>query len=318
MEQLKPILQSNHIHHAYLFCGPKGSEKDHAAIYFARSLLCQQEPIGGCGICSDCLRVEHGNHPSLVSIQPDGSKIKLQQLKELQKRFALKTIEGTYQIYILEEADKMTTEAANSLLKFLEEPVGATVAILLAEQPGALLPTIVSRCQMIRFHRIDASIIAKAYMDKGVAKEQADFLSQIWSDVDQVVEMMETEKFATIQKLVVQLSEDLLKKRHQYLVILDTEWFAKKPSAFDIDFLIDYILFWFRDLLVRELNLETRGLFPDQEILKYRNSFSTDILQKWIQEIMRTKQALRYNVNPHLAVESLFLKMQEELMCTGL
>jgi len=317
MEIIDQIIKSGNISHAYLFCGPKGSDKAEAALYFVKSLLCKQGVSGGCDSCTECTRINHGNHPSFITIQPDGATIKIAQVKELQRRFAYKSVDDNYQIYLIEAAETLSLEAANSLLKFLEEPVGLTVGILLVEQPEQLVSTIVSRCQTIRFRSINSNGVLDAVVKQGVNEQQAVFLSKIWHDSDKIVELIKSEKFATIQKIVVQLNEDFLKNKHTYLLLLDREWFSKKPSSEDTDYMLDYLLYWFRELLVRELQLVDRYLFPEQEIIKYQHSFSVDKLQIWIADIIKTKQKLRYNLNTQLAIEALLLKMQEELMCIG-
>jgi len=317
MEMIDQIIKSGNISHAYLFCGPKGSDRTEAALYFVKSLLCGQGISGGCDSCSECTRINHGNHPSFITIQPDGTTIKIAQVKELQRRFAYKSVDGNYQIYLIEDADTLSLEAANSLLKFLEEPIGSTVGILLAEQPEQLVSTIVSRCQIIRFRSINANNVFDAIVKQGVNEQQAGFLSKIWHDSDKIVELVTSEKFATIQKIVVQLNEDFLKSNHTYLLLLDREWFNKKPSGEDTEYLLDYLLYWFRELLVRELQLVDRYLFPEQEVMKYQHSFSVDNLQIWIADIIKMKQKLRYNLNAQLAIEALLLRMQEELMCVG-
>ncbi|OEF95738.1 DNA polymerase III subunit delta' [Desulfuribacillus alkaliarsenatis] len=317
MKVLQRIIESQKIQHAYLFAGPHGSEKDKAALYFAKTLLCANKKPGGCLECIECQRIDNDNQPSLLTIRPDGATIKIQQIKELQKVISYKGITGLYQVYIIEEADKMTVEAANSLLKFLEEPTGNTVAILLSEQPERLLPTIISRCQLVKFSSPSELIIEQELASSGLEPKLAKVASRIWQDANHIVQMAESEKFATIQKIVVQLTEDLLKDKHQYMLLLETEWFSKKPSMSDTEYLVDYMLYWFRDLLLMELGLESKSIFPAEDLKPYRYRFSVDILEKWISDIMKLKVNLRYNINIQLALEAMLLRMQEELMCTG-
>lgn len=312
-----PLLEKDRIQHAYLFCGQKGVKRLQAAINFAKQVICSEKEPGSCGTCSDCTRIDSGNHPSVTLVQPDGSTVKIQQIKELQKRFSLKGMEGSHQVYIIEDADRMTLEASNSLLKFLEEPEGNTVAILLVEEPDQLVATIVSRCQLVRLDQSSSDLIAVELMETGIPQELANILSHIWNEVDKVEELVKSEKFATIQKIVVQLTEDLTKGKHQYVLILDTEWFTKKPTLSDTEYLLDYILYWFREILLRELGLGDRGVFPDSQMQDYQRLFSVDTLQHWLSEIIQTKQKLRYNVNVQLTIEAMLLRMQEELMCTG-
>lgn len=311
------LLENNRIQHAYLFSGQKGVKRLQAAINFAKQIICSEKELGSCGTCSDCTRIDTGNHPAVTIVRPDGNTVKIQQIKELQRRFSLKGMEGSHQVYIIEDADRMTLEASNSLLKFLEEPEGDTVAILLVEEPEQLVATIVSRCQLIRLDQSTTDVIAKELIEAGVPVDIAKVLSRIWNEVDKVAELVKTEKFATIQKIVVQLTEDLIKGKHQYMLLLDTEWFAKKPTLADTEYLLDYILFWFREILLHELGLGDRGVFLESQVQDYQRVFSINTLQHWLSEIIQTKQKLRYNVNVQLTIEAMLLRMQEELMCTG-
>ena len=317
MELIRRLVEHNKIQHAYLFTGPPGSGKKKAAMYLAKALLCENKISGGCGSCVECRRIDGENHPSLVLIQPDGNTIKIQQIKELQKKFSYRGIAGQNQIYIIEEADKMTSEASNSILKFLEEPIGNTIAILLSENPEHIVSTIVSRCQWIRFRASSTKALEEMYINKGIDASFAKFLSQLWQDVDYVVRMVEDEKFATIQKIVVQLTKDLLSSKHQYLVLLETEWFSKKFPTKDTEYLVDYMLYWFRDLLFMEMGLEKRCIFSVEELQKFRHRFTMAMLQAWVSDIMKYQQKLRYNINWQLALEGMLLKMQEEVICTG-
>ncbi|QOY38292.1 DNA polymerase III subunit delta' [Anaerobacillus isosaccharinicus] len=134
-------IQRHRVAHAYLFEGGNGVGKREVSIRFAKSLLCEAttEP---CGECHHCKRIDSRNHPSLYRIRPDGQSIKVDQIRELQKHIQVKSMEGSKRIYIIEHADKMNVQAANSLLKFLEEPKGEVVALLLTERPNKILPTI--------------------------------------------------------------------------------------------------------------------------------------------------------------------------------
>src|SRR5690606_29783848 len=125
-EQAKRILQSgltgNKVSHAYIFHGPAGTGKKALAMAFAKGLLCERRGADSCGECLACRKVDSGNHTSLHLIAPDGASVKIDQIRELQKQFAYRQSAGSGpQVYIVEEADKLTTQAANSLLKFLEE-----------------------------------------------------------------------------------------------------------------------------------------------------------------------------------------------------
>lgn len=151
MEQLAHAVEHNLLGHAYLFTG-----KDHKATENARELTMAvncYSPVAGtpCGECLACQKIKHGNHPDVFEVEPQGTSLKIEQMREVQKAVAYKHFEGRYKVIILWRADLMTEQAGNSLLKILEEPPHKTLFILVAENGDNILPTVLSRCQVIRF-----------------------------------------------------------------------------------------------------------------------------------------------------------------------
>jgi DNA polymerase III subunit delta' len=143
------------VSHAYLFAGPPGSGKATAARALACALLCDD---GGCGACQACLRVKRGGHPDVHLIRPEGAAGYLaEQVRDIIHDVNLAPVDGRYKIYILSDADLFNDTAANAFLKTLEEPPDDVVIVLLAHSFDAVLPTIASRCQVVRFRRIPES-----------------------------------------------------------------------------------------------------------------------------------------------------------------
>lgn len=150
-EILRRALANGRLAHAYLFSGPDGIGKRLMAMALARAIVCLEQR--GCGHCHACRKIDHQNHPDLHFLEPDGTSIKIEQIRILQRELSLKPLESARKICLIEQADAMTIGAANSLLKTLEEPRGDTLLILLTAQPNRLLETIRSRCQPLPFTR---------------------------------------------------------------------------------------------------------------------------------------------------------------------
>ena len=150
-EILNRALANGRLAHAYLFSGPDGIGKRLVAMALARAIVCHEQR--GCGQCLACRKIDHQNHPDLHTLEPDGTSIKIEQIRSFQRELNLKPLESPRKICIIEQADTMTVGAANALLKTLEEPRGDTLLILLTAQPNRLLETIRSRCQPLPFTR---------------------------------------------------------------------------------------------------------------------------------------------------------------------
>lgn len=146
---LEAAARAGAVSHAYLFVGPTGSGKKTAARALACAVLC---PDGGCGSCRTCRRIKAGSHPDVHIVRPEGvAEILIGQVRDLVRDVNLKPIEGSHKVYIIEHAGQFKVEAANAFLKTLEEPPEDVVIILLADDYGDVLPTLVSRCHVVRF-----------------------------------------------------------------------------------------------------------------------------------------------------------------------
>src|SRR5690625_4179741 len=140
----------NRISHAYLIQGERGTGKEAIALLLAKGLFCEhRQGVEPCQICNICKRIESGNHPDVHWIQPDGRSIKTEQIENLQKEFTYSGLESSQKVYIIIGSDTLTLNAANRILKFLEEPGKQTTAIMLTENSQSIIPTIRSRCQVI-------------------------------------------------------------------------------------------------------------------------------------------------------------------------
>ena len=159
-EFLRSCVRGHRVSHAYLFTGPAGSNKTAAAYALAKAILCQGDPCGGCEGCAadTCKRIDRRSHPDVHYLAPEGAQgYVVEQIRELVADAQLAPLAGSHKVYILDRVDALGTSAANAFLKTLEEPPADVTIILLGRTREAVLPTIVSRCQVVPFRHIPSS-----------------------------------------------------------------------------------------------------------------------------------------------------------------
>jgi len=167
-------------HPAYLFLGPPQVGKRRLAEAFAMAIFCQQVEGDFCGQCSACHRIQSGTFPDYRLIEPEGAFIKIEQTREMIAEAAVQPHEGPKKVFVLDPADRMRIETANSLLKVLEEPFEFAIFILITNSPQAILPTIDSRCQKIRFSPLPYDRVAEHLTEThGLDPKEAATLARI-------------------------------------------------------------------------------------------------------------------------------------------
>lgn len=175
IEQLQSSFSSGTNVHAYLLCGPKGTGKKSIARLCAMAALCRGEGKKPCGTCGPCRRMLSDTHPDVHTVLPEKGKqtIGVNVLRDVLAEVGVKSFEASAKVLIFPEAERMTPAAQNCLLKTLEEPPQDTVFFLITEQPGSMLPTIVSRCRVIRFHPLSQEACEKRLMALGLSQADA-------------------------------------------------------------------------------------------------------------------------------------------------
>ncbi len=175
---LHSTLLDGKLSHATLLTGPSGSGKKSWARILAQSILCADEStVEPCETCNSCRNYKSGNHPGLFFIEPDGRRIKIEQLRTIREKFYLS---GGKKVCLMDDAEKMTAETASSLLKILEEPPADLYFILIAEEPRFLLDTIVSRCQRYTLYPLRCEEVKELLIkEKEISEEKADLLARI-------------------------------------------------------------------------------------------------------------------------------------------
>jgi DNA polymerase III subunit delta' len=171
VEQLRTVAEAPaRLAHAWLFTGPPGSGRSVAARAFAAALLC---PNQGCGQCPSCHQVAAGSHADLLLIRPDGLSYGVKQTRELVLKAAASPVYGGWRVVLFEDADRATEQAANALLKAIEEPPPRTIWLLCAPSAADLPTTILSRCRLITLRTPATAAVAAILEREGVDRDGA-------------------------------------------------------------------------------------------------------------------------------------------------
>ncbi|GAE27855.1 DNA polymerase III delta prime subunit [Halalkalibacter wakoensis JCM 9140] len=311
---LMKTLRKDRLAHAYLFEGSKGTGKRVVALHLAKSFFCEQRnDENPCLQCSNCKRIEHGNHPDVHMIEPDGLSIKKQQVEHLQKEFSYRGVESAKKVYIVEHADLMTVGAANSILKFLEEPATETLAILLTEQGSKVLPTIHSRSQHMSFSPLSREKFMDKLVQDGNSSAISSLLASLTTSYDEAAALLEGDWIAQARTVVIQLMEELYTRPTQVLFTLQEKWLPHFKEKSQLSIGLDLILLWLRDLLFTKVGKVDSLSYRDQVDLLQQQvlTSSQDRISQKLSAVLVAKRQLLANVNPQLVMEKLLLNIQE-------
>lgn len=315
LRMLKNSILKDRLAHAYLFEGMRGTGKKEIGLMLAKSLFCSdpKDRYIPCESCHYCRRINSGNHPDVHVVEPDGASIKKQQIKLLQEEFAKTGVESSQKVYIIIHADRMTVNAANSLLKFLEEPSSKTVAILVTEQVQQILPTILSRVQIVAFKPLSFESLVKKLIELGADPKKAPLIAEITNNLDEGLALNDDEWFAQAQKLVVKLYEVLRKNSLEALVALQEHWFLHFKEKEQFDRGLNLLLLLLRDLLYIQLGKNEQVAFLNEKNRVEQFSLQSSGLRLADQMacVLEAKRKLHANMNPQLLMEQLVLNLQE-------
>lgn len=236
---LENALLRDRLAHAYMFVGDKGAPKKETAMLLAQSILCEQEGFA-CEVCDDCKRVMNHNYADMIYLDGSEVSIKKEDILRLKNEFSKTNLETKgKKIYILDGAEYATSSALNSLLTFLEEPGSQIIAILLVENSDRILETIVSRCQVITFQKMDKNTCFERIKDEYDILD-AYLLSHIALHQDKIPTIYESEEYQHARYVFKGYIEKYIKRYLDSSIFLQSEGFAK--SKMDLKKVFQYTM----------------------------------------------------------------------------
>ena len=317
-QHLQNAIQINKVSHAYIINGERGAGKEYIAKIFSMALQCENlntTDMEPCNECHSCKQALSKNQPDIIRITHEKpNSIGVEDIRDqLNSDIQIKPYSSKWKIYIVNEAEKMTVQAQNALLKTLEEPPSYAIIILLTTNSAALLPTLLSRCVALNMKPVDSRRVRKYLMEvMQVPDYQADIcVAFAKGNIGKAKQLATSEDFDNIKEEAV----TVLKYIHEMEV---SELIAaiRKISEYKIDIndYLDIIMIWYRDVLLFKATHDVNDLtFKDElkYIKKNANESTYEGIEKIISSIEQTKSRLNANVNFELAMELLLLTIKE-------
>lgn len=286
-ESIKKMLAKSIVNkstsHSYLFIGIQGIGKKMIAEEMAKKILCLEPEKND--TCKACIEFESNNHPDFMCIEPEGNSIKIDQIRLLQKKVQEKPILSDKKVYIIDDADTMTKEAQNCLLKTLEEPPEFATIILIGTQENLFLPTIKSRCMIFKFEPIEANEL-KQYMEANyqLTNFSPNRLAAFQGSIGKAIQLKDKqEDYQTIETLVENIEQkDLIE-----ITQLAEPIYKAKEEIFEI---LEYI-----------------------NIVLLNHAKENYLYTNCIKIVENTKKRLKQNGNYDMCIDNMLFNMWEEL-----
>ena len=311
---LDSSLKNGRLSHAYLFVGPSQVGKMTLALNLAQALNCGNDDKP-CGTCSSCKRIMESKHADVQVIAPAGrAELSIDQIRELERYASLKPFEGGCRVFIIDNAELMSTEAANCLLKTLEEPPPFVYIILLSANERALLSTILSRCQKLELRPVSVSDIKNALIERwSVKPDDARVLARLssgctgWAVQASADEEILAQRKEQLETLVHTARTDRI-DRFSYSAEISGR-FSKNRA--DVHNLLSLWISWWRDLLLIKSGCRDIITNIDFRETLYREEAYYDIIdiRNFIRSLVQAGTLLKNNANPRLVLDVLILDM---------
>lgn len=324
---LSRLIASDRVPHALLFCGPEGAGKTAAALSVARALQCTGEDrtAGPCERCANCGRTRALGHPDFAVVMPflkkvgeedrrkqtedaianpfsyappeTGANISIDAIRDLIKAFTLGSYQGSWRTAVILHAHQMRGEAANAMLKTLEEPPPASILILTAPSPESLLPTIVSRCQFVRVPPVPTSdLAAHLQAEKGMTAENAVFVSELSGGNARLALTIASEEAHQTQDRALRFLTALVEGREAQTFTALEQLAAEKNAVFEV---LKSAEVWLRDVLhYRVAGAETIvNRHREADVARLADRMSDRTIQTLAEEIERVRSMNTRNIN---------------------
>ena len=315
IQYIQGAVEQDKVSHAYILNGQRGSGKKLLARLFAMALQCESGNSEPCGECRSCKQTKNGNQPDIITIKHEKpASIGVEDIREqLNGDIMIKPYSSPYKIYIIPEADLLTVQAQNALLKTIEEPPAYAIIFLLTENADTLLPTIRSRCVMLKLRNIKDKLVKKYLMEElKVPDYQAEICAAFaQGNIGRAIMLAKSEHFNEIKEQAIQLMKYIDEMELHEIVSAIKEINKYKLEVTDY---FDIIMIWYRDVLLYKATKDVGGLVFGEHLafIKERATKSSyEGIEAILESLEKAKARLKANVNFDLVMELLLLTIKE-------
>ncbi|AIF53868.1 DNA polymerase III subunit delta' [Pelosinus sp. UFO1] len=309
---LRHMEKSKRMPHAVLLAGPAGIGKSMVARVLATALLCNNEGERPCGKCPSCLQMSYDSHPDFLSIVPDGVTIKIEQIRNLQHEVSLAPYISQRKVCIIDNAQLMTTQATNSLLKVLEDPPGEIIFILTTASKDMMLTTILSRCMVISFQPLMDDELVQALINKGCLPGQSEVAARLSAGrMGIALALLAPEGFA-LRNQAMEIMERVVYGGIDK--IWDISAKLEKMERNEILDIIRYLTYILRDILLLVTGQGKQFVFNIdivEELSEQADRWKESQLTKAIKVVEVARRAFQANANTRLTSEALLIKIYD-------
>lgn len=306
------LIRKNKLVHAYLLSGAEGTGKIELAKWIAKGIFCLNSQNGvPCLKCSECNRIENNNHPDVVTIMPDGLSIKVEQIRYLKSEFNKSGVESDRKVFIIQDAQKMSIGAANSLLKFLEEPSGNITAFLLTSEPQKLLPTIISRCQEVEMQQLTSGQLEQELISEGISEKNSHILANLAQSVVEAKKINDNENFDKILATVNNWYRKLLRKDLLSFVMIQSKIIGLIQNKEDQNLVLQVIILTVRDTVLERFGLTEEIVFKENIDFIQQNTAQivNSKLVNGLNLVVESNRKLASNISMQNMLETLTLNL---------
>ncbi|CCQ91848.1 putative DNA polymerase III, delta prime subunit [Nitrospina gracilis 3/211] len=317
-------LEQGTVAHAYLYFGPESVGKKRTALEFAKALNCAESgPHDACGDCAPCRKIHLGQHPDVFLLEPTkkassrDTSISIDEIRDLQKKLGFTPYEGRYKVAVVDGVEKMNLQACNAFLKTLEEPPAATVLILVTANPYQMLPTIISRCQGVRFHPLPQEAL------RAILESHPDAEGML----DEEIELRVLRSQGQVARALAEDVAEIARYREELLALLSQLSFRRMDLLFawcretgrghdlpQIKKILEELLGLLRDVALLQAGCGTESLNNRDlagRLGPLAQAKPRSAVLHMMESVFRTRNLLERNANVQLTLENMLMQFCE-------